>query len=107
MKLALLLFAIAMMVCGCISSTERQSYEQRLAFFRTKTEFVVKQACTNDVTGLRQIVQINIDDGSKDIGKWRADATVDFLDKTGGMEREKLGYNFMIVGDDLNCFRKY
>ncbi len=50
MKIALPLFAIAMMICGCISSTERQSYEQRLAFFRTRTEFVVKQACTNDVT---------------------------------------------------------
>jgi hypothetical protein len=107
MKITLSLFALAVVICGCTSSAERQAYEQRLDFYRTKTEFVVKQACTNDVTGLRQIVQINIDESSKDVGKWKADATVEYLDKTGGMKQEKVRYNFTNTGDDLNCFRKY
>jgi hypothetical protein len=107
MKITLSLFALAVMICACTSTAERQAYEQRLAFYRTKTELVIKQACTNDVTGLTQIVQININEAAKDVSKWSADATVNFVDKTGGTKQEKVHYNFTNTGDDLNCFRKY
>ena len=106
-KIILPLAALAVVISGCMGAAERKAYAQHLEFFRTKTELIVKEACTNDAPGLTRIISINLNEASKDVNKWNADATVEFLNKAGSLEQQKLEYNFVDTGNDINCFRKY
>jgi hypothetical protein len=97
-----------MLLCGCATKTpQMQTEDQNIAFLRSRTPLVVQYACTNNVVGLKQIVDMDIDDASADVGKWTATATVEYLDKDGSEQEKKLGYTFLNTGDDLYCLRIY
>jgi len=84
---------------------EDETYAQRLLRYRAKAEQSVRVACTNDVVGLRQVMQTDLSTYQDNYKNWRASATVEFFNKMGGVERTNLDFRFDMILDDLYCIR--
>jgi hypothetical protein len=109
MKVFICLLAAALL-CGCNKPAERvvpasqggdfngegddNSFAHRLAWFRAGADFAVRTACTNDVTGLRRIIRVDASTYDNNLAKWKASATVEFINHIGGVDRTNLYYRF-------------
>src|ERR1035437_1945985 len=122
MKAFICLLAAALL-CGCNKPAERavpasqggdfngegddNSFAHRLAWFRAGANFAVRTACTNDVTGLRQIISVDASIDDENFVKWKASATVEFINHIGGVDRTNLYYRFNNFQGHLSCLHDY
>ena len=95
--------------CGCEKKEplawEEQTYEQHLEHWQAQAKFALMKECTNSVTGLRQIIDYNINDSDQNVAKWDASATVEFINHQGGVDRTLAIFKFSPWQDRLNCDR--
>jgi|ERR1035437_2279860 hypothetical protein len=121
MKAFICLLAAALL-CGCNKPAERavpasqggdfngegddNSFAHRLAWFRAGADFAVRTACTNDVTGLRQIISVDASTYDDNLAKWKASATVEFINHIGGVDRTNLYYRINHFINPFHNFRE-
>jgi hypothetical protein len=62
-----------------------------------KAEIAFRAAITNQVVGLNRIISTEIEDEDGSIAKWRADATVEYVNSVGGIDRTNLPFRFQLI----------
>ena len=62
-----------------------------------KAEIAFRAAVTNQVVGLNRIISTEIEDEDGSIAKWRADATVEYVNSVGGIDRTNLPFRFQLI----------
>jgi len=82
------------------------SYSQKLADFRAGAEVAVRVACTNEVTGLRQFIHMDVSTYGQSVKEWTATATVEYVNHFGGIDRTNLEFQFDELLGDLYCYKK-
>jgi hypothetical protein len=82
------------------------SYAQKLARYRAGAEQAVRVACTNQVTGLRQLIRMDVSTYDQNVKRWTATATVEYVNNLGGIDRTNLEFEFDAWGGELSCFKK-
>jgi hypothetical protein len=83
--------------------TEYQERER----LRIEADADFRTALTNDIVGLSRVISIRGDYYEKDIAQWRAEASVEYINKVGGIERTNVIYAFKRnTGSDgrANCY---
>ena len=83
---------------------DNESYKHKLARFRDDAEQLVREACTNEVVGLRQIIKLRADTYDDNFMKWKASATVEFINHVGGVDRTNLVFEFHAISGMLICY---
>jgi hypothetical protein len=73
---------------------DSESASQRMARLHREAPGVVLEACTNEIPGLKQIIHLNVYDGDPLTTRWTADATVDYINHLGGVDRTNLQFKF-------------
>ena len=54
--------------------------------------------CTNEVMGLYKIIKLHVDDTSGNLADWTGEATVEYVNHDGGIDRTNLYFRFGSVG---------
>ena len=83
-----------------------ESYAHKLNRYRTSAENLVRVACTNEVTGLRQFISMDVSPYGQNVKEWKATATVEFINHLGGIDRTNLEFQFDTLGGDFGCYKK-
>ena len=83
-----------------------ESYSHRLAHYRASAENLVRVACTNEVTGLRQFIRMDVSIYGQNVKEWKATATVEYINHLGGIDRTNLEFVFDTLGGDFGCYKK-
>jgi hypothetical protein len=83
-----------------------ESYAHKLTRYRAGAEQAVRVACTNEVTGLRQFIRLDVSTYGQNVKEWKATATVEYVNHVGGIDRTNLEFEFDTFGGDFDCFKK-
>jgi hypothetical protein len=73
---------------------DNESYADKLARYRAGADAAARAACTNEVTGLRGIINLDTDTTDNNFTKWTATATVEYINQIGGVDRTNLAFRF-------------
>lgn len=71
-----------------------ESYASKLARYRAGAESAARAACTNEVTGLRGIISLDVQTSDDNFMNWTASATVEYINQIGGVDRTNLDFKF-------------
>ena len=97
------------MVVGCGKKEpldwSEQTYEQHLEHWQSQARYELMKECTNSVTGLRQVIEFNINDSDRSVSKWDASASVEYINHEGGVDRTLAFFKFSQWQDKLICAR--
>jgi hypothetical protein len=85
---------------------DNESYPHKLMRFRADAEQSAREACTNEVVGLRQIIYLHEDTTDDNFMKWTASATVEFINSVGGVERTNLDFKFGTINGETYWLQK-
>ena len=65
----------------------------------------VLEECTNKVVGLNRIIALNLDDHGSNVSQWRAEATLEYVNSIGGVQRTNLNFRFEGFGSGIICLQ--
>jgi hypothetical protein len=80
------------------SPGDNESYASKLARYRASAESAARAECTNEVTGLRNIINLDVETSDANFRNWSATATVEFINQIGGVDRTNLVLQFYPAG---------
>ena len=110
---AIIVIALAIVAFFCIRHWQQiqdgygyESYDHKLNRYRKSAESLVRAACTNEVTGLRQFISMDISTYGQNVKEWKATATVEYVNHLGGIDRTNLEFVFETLGGDFDCLKK-
>ena len=90
---------------GLAMPGSNETYAEKLARYRRDVDQTVREACTNNVVGLRSIISLNCDTTDDNYKNWVAQTTFEFINKVGGVERANLEFRFASLdGSKLQCY---
>ena len=73
---------------------DNESYSSKLARYRAGAESAARAACTNEVTGLRGIISLDVQTSDANFMNWTAAAVVEYINQIGGVNRTNLELKF-------------
>jgi hypothetical protein len=73
---------------------DNESYPDKIARYRAGAELAARVACTNEVVGLRNIINLDLDTAADNFMNWKAFATVEYINQIGGVDRTNLELKF-------------
>ncbi len=73
---------------------EFESHAQTWARYRLEATNGMMKSLTNDQVGLNRIIEIRFNDIGDDVSKWNAEAAVEFVNASGGVNRTNWYYRF-------------
>jgi hypothetical protein len=73
---------------------DNESYAHKVKRYPSGAEAALPPAITNAVVGLRTILSRHTDTLGDNFTKWSATATVEFINKHGGVERKTVDFTF-------------
>jgi hypothetical protein len=80
------------------SPGDNESYAAKLARYRASAEDTARAECTNEITGLRNIITLDVETSDDNFRNWTATATVEFINQIGGVDRTNLVLQFNPAG---------
>lgn len=86
--------AVLVLVGGMIIGPREESRSARLERFKGEAKTSMLEDCTNVVVGLRLVVGSRVDDLADNPAQWSGEATVDYVNRAGGVERTNLVFRF-------------
>jgi len=86
---------------------DNESYPHKLARYRAGAEQAVREECTNQVIGLRSIIDEHTVTYDDNFMKWTASATVEYINSVGGVGRTNLEFNTTTMMGDIAWVQKY
>jgi hypothetical protein len=81
----------------------REEAGPRTARLRAAAPDALKKACLETVTGFTRIIDPCLSDYDDNPDKWTADATLEFVNTRGGVERTNLAFVFVVLSGELYC----
>ena len=73
---------------------DNESYESKIERYRATAETAARVACTNEVTGLRNIINLEVETSDQNFMNWSASATVEYINALGGVDRTNIELKF-------------
>jgi len=73
---------------------DNESYSDKLIRYRAGAWEAARSECTNEVTGLRGIISLDVDASDQNFMHWTATATVEYINHIGGVDRTNLSLRF-------------
>jgi hypothetical protein len=80
------------------SPGDNESYASKLARYRASAESTARAECTNEVTGLRNIITLAVETSDDNFRNWSATALVEYINQIGGVDRTNLVLQFNPAG---------
>ncbi|MGA2869712.1 MAG: hypothetical protein ABSF34_11205 [Verrucomicrobiota bacterium] len=80
------------------SPGDNESYASKLARYRASAESTARAECTNEVTGLRNIITLDVETSDDNFRNWSASAQVEYINQIGGVDRTNLVLQFNPAG---------
>jgi hypothetical protein len=96
MKTISCLLAAIALLCGCLKQTPIAP-PSKIETFRTEAQQQLGSAVSNYVVGVTRIVHTDLNCTSEVVSNWSATATVEFVNKNGGVERKDVPFVFVVV----------
>jgi len=85
---------------------DNETHAHKLDRLRAGADQAVRMACTNATIGLRSIISTDTETHDDNFMKWTASATVEYVNKVGGVERVNYEFRPYVVGGDFSWIRK-
>jgi hypothetical protein len=97
-----LLCLVASMLAGCSRSSksyEKMSESEQLVYLRAQAYNAMVAEASNNVPGIRNVLEVNADTLSDSVDKWNGWVRVNFASPSGGLELTNVQMTFIVTFD--------
>jgi hypothetical protein len=95
---------MGVMLCfdGCKERPKLDPAVLRTLQWREEAQQAIQKCCSNDVVGITRIVNTQVIDLEDHPDKWTGEASVEFINRVGGVERTNFPVRFFMVSIESN-----